>query len=77
MSVSLCTDGGDGGDDLAQLEFVENGGFPGCVQAHHQDPHLLLPEEAFKEIRKDIPHPLRSDWDKRQREMSSIPSLKY
>lgn len=58
VSASSSTDRGDGGDDLAQLEFVQNGGLSGGVQAHHQDPHLLLPKQTFKEIPKHIPHPL-------------------
>lgn len=59
--MSLCTDRRDGGDDLSQLEFVQDGGFAGSIEAHHQDPHLLLPKEAFKEIYKDVPHPFRTD----------------
>jgi len=41
MLIAL-TDGGDGGDDLAKLELVEDGGLSGGVEPHHKDPHLLL-----------------------------------
>lgn len=44
----ILTDGGNGGDDLAEFEFVEDGGFTGGVQPDHEDPHLLLAEEAFE-----------------------------
>lgn len=64
--ASSRTDGGDGGDDLAQLQLVQDGGFAGGVQTHHQDPHLLLTEEAFKEIRKDVPHPRKAAKDKQE-----------
>ena len=42
------TDGGDGGDDLSELELVEDGGLSGGVQSDHEDAHLLLAEEARK-----------------------------
>lgn len=44
------TDGGDGGDDLTQLELVKNGGFTGGIQSDHQDAHLLLGEEAREQL---------------------------
>jgi hypothetical protein len=39
------TDGRDGGDDLAQLELIENGGLAGSVKTNHQNAHLLLLHE--------------------------------
>jgi hypothetical protein len=39
------TDGRDRRHDLAQLELVQDGRLTGCVEAHHQDAHLLLGEE--------------------------------
>jgi hypothetical protein len=50
------TDGGDGGDDLAELELVEDGGFTGGVEADHEDPHLLLGEEPAEELPEREPH---------------------
>lgn len=38
------TDGGDSGDDFAELELVENGGLSGSIQTHHENSHLLLGE---------------------------------
>lgn len=58
------TDGGDCGDDFPQLEFVQDGGFSGSIQTDHQDSHLFLPEEIFKEACKHVPHDGRSAKDK-------------
>lgn len=55
------TDSGDGGDDLSQLEFVQDGGFSGRIQTHHQDSHLFLSKEILKEARKHVPHGGRSE----------------
>jgi len=43
-------DGGNGGDDLAQLELVQHGGLAGGVQADHQDAHLLLAEQRVEQL---------------------------
>ena len=53
---SYLTYGGDRGDDLAQLELVEDGGLAGGVQPHHQDPHLLLAEEALEQGGEEVAH---------------------
>ena len=50
------TDGGDGGDDLPQLELVQDGGLPGGVQPHHEDPHLLLADQTLQQVPKEVPH---------------------
>ena len=50
------TDGGDGDDDLTELELVEDGGFTGGVEADHEDPHLLLSEEPAEELPERKPH---------------------
>ena len=39
------THGGDGGHRLAQLQLVQDGCLAGCVQAQHEDPHFLVPED--------------------------------
>ena len=41
-------DRGDGGDDLAEFQLVQDRGFTGRVEPHHQDAHLLLGEEALE-----------------------------
>ena len=53
---SHLTYGGNRGDDLAQLELVEDGGLAGGVEPHHQDPHLLLAEEALEEGCEHVTH---------------------
>jgi hypothetical protein len=50
------TNGGDGGDDLAELELVEDGGLSGGVEPHHQDPHLLLREQPAEQLPERQPH---------------------
>ncbi len=50
------TDGRNGGDNLAQLQLVEDCGFAGCIQPHHQDAHLLLSEEALEQRAEYVPH---------------------
>ena len=39
-------DGGDGGDNLAQLQLVEDSRLPGVVEAQHDDPGGRSAEEA-------------------------------
>lgn len=34
------TDGRDGGDDLAELELVQNSGLAGGIEADHENAHL-------------------------------------
>lgn len=55
------TNGGDGGDDLPQFQLVEDGGLPRRVQPHHQDAHLLLPDQAFQQVPEYVAH---GDWRK-------------
>lgn len=44
--LDVEADGGNGGDVLAQLELVEDGGFAGSVEAQHEQAHLLGAEDA-------------------------------
>jgi hypothetical protein len=53
---NIESDGGDGGDDLAELELVEDCGLSGRVKTHHQDPHLLLGEEPAEQLGEREPH---------------------
>ena len=50
------TDSGDGGDDLAELELVEDGGLTGGIEPDHENPHLLLGEEAAEQLPKGETH---------------------
>lgn len=50
------TYGGDGGDDLPQFQLIQDSGLSCCIQAHHQDAHLLLPNQALEKVSKDITH---------------------
>jgi hypothetical protein len=50
------TDGGDGGDDLPELELVEDGGLTSGVETDHENPHLLLGEEAAEQLAEREPH---------------------
>ena len=49
----------DGGDNLAELELVEDGGLTGGVEADHQDAHILLAEELAEELAEREAHCLR------------------
>jgi len=64
------TYGGDGGDDLAELELVEDGGLTSRVETNHEDPHLLLGEEAAEQLREREPH-LRSCAEKETKAKAS------
>ena len=50
------TDGGDGRDNFAQLEFVKDGGFTGGIETDHQDTHLLLPPQLIEDLGKGETH---------------------
>lgn len=49
-------DGGDGGNDLTELELVEDGGLTGGVETDHKDSHVLLAEELAEEFAKASTH---------------------
>lgn len=50
------TDGGDGGDDLAELELVEDGGLTGGIEANHEDAHLPFREQTAEELGEGKAH---------------------
>ena len=50
------TDGWDGGDDLSELELVEDGGLTSGIETNHENPHLLLGEEAAEQLGEGEPH---------------------
>ena len=48
-SLNIEADGWDGRDDLAEFQLVEDGGLAGGIEADHQDPQVLLPEQLAEE----------------------------
>jgi len=50
------TNGGNGGDDLSELEFVENGCLTGGVETDHKYTHLLLRKQATEKLGEREPH---------------------
>ena len=42
------TDGGDGCDDFAEFELVQDGGFSSSIEPDHKNPHLTLAEQAIE-----------------------------
>lgn len=52
----MSTDGGDGGDDLAKLELVEDGSLTGGIEANHEDAHLLFGEQTGEELGEGKTH---------------------
>ena len=69
-SEKFHTYGRDGGDDLTELELVEDGGLPCSVEADHEDAHLLLGEEALEELGEGETH-----GDERQRKEGTNETL--
>jgi hypothetical protein len=55
-SESIHTDGGNGGDDLAELKLVEDGGLSGGIETNHEDSHLLLSPKPVEQFRKCHTH---------------------
>ena len=53
------SDGGDGGDDFSQLEFIEDGRLTRCIQSHHENAHLLLTEHPTEDLTEGQTHPDR------------------
>ena len=54
--LDVEANGGDGRDDLAQLELVEDGRLAGGVEADHQDAHILLAEELAEDLGEGEAH---------------------
>lgn len=49
-SLDIEADSGDGGDNLAKLKLVEDGGFTSGIKTNHQNSHLLLPPQSVEEL---------------------------
>lgn len=56
----IQTDSGNGGDDFAELELVQNRGLSCSVKTDHQDSHLLLAPQPVKQLRECETH--SCDW---------------
>jgi len=54
--LNVETDGGDGGDNLTELELIEDCGLARSVQPDHEDAHLLLAKEALEQFRDGETH---------------------
>jgi len=55
-SLDIETNGGDGGDDFSELQFVQDGSFTGGIQSNHENSHLLLPEQPRQQLRNGHTH---------------------
>jgi len=54
--LDVEANGGNGGDNLAKLELVQDGGLAGGVQTYHQDAHIPLAEEPAEHLRHRKTH---------------------
>jgi hypothetical protein len=50
--LDVETNGGDGGDDLTELELVKNGSLTGGIESDHQNTHLGLVKGRRKRLGK-------------------------
>ena len=51
------TNSGDGGDNLTELELVQNGGLTSSIKTNHENPHLLLGKKPAKQLGERQTHP--------------------
>mmetsp|Transcript_123679 Transcript_123679/g.346365 ORF Transcript_123679/g.346365 Transcript_123679/m.346365 type:complete len:267 (+) Transcript_123679:81-881(+) len=54
--LDVEADGRDGRHDLAELELVQDRGLARCIEADHEDAHLLLTHEALPDLREGEAH---------------------
>ena len=47
-SARFLTNCRDGGNNFAQLKFIQNSCFSGRIQTDHKDPHFLFAEKIFE-----------------------------
>lgn len=50
------TNGGNGGNNLSQLELVKDRCLTSCVKTHHENTHLLLGKEPAEKLGERQPH---------------------
>lgn len=55
-SIEELTNGGNGCDDLAKLELVENGGLTSSIETDHQNSHFFLGKKPAEQFRECQPH---------------------
>ena len=58
-SLDVEADRGDGGDNLAKLELVQDGGLASRVKPDHQDAHILLAEQLAEDLGEGETHAVR------------------
>lgn len=58
--LDIEADRRDGGDNLAKLELVQNGGLSGGVEADHKDAHVLLAQNGREDFAEGETH--RGGW---------------
>lgn len=54
--LNIEANSGDGGDDLAQLQFVEDGSLPCGVETDHKNANFFLAKQAGKSLRDRDTH---------------------
>jgi hypothetical protein len=55
-SNAIRTNGGDGGDNLTELQLEENRGLTSGIQADHEDTHILLGPPPIKQTANHKTH---------------------
>lgn len=48
--LDVETNGRNGGDNLTELQFVQDGGFTGGIQTNHQYSHLFVTKEVTEQL---------------------------
>ena len=48
--LDVEADGGDRRHDLTELQLVQDGGLTGGIETNHQNPHVLLAEQAAEKL---------------------------
>jgi len=71
--LNIEADGRDGGENFANVQLIEYGGFSSCIQPKHHHPHLLVAEEGIEELPERLPHLLASGWARCAPDRSLLP----
>jgi len=66
--LDIEADGGDGGDDLAELELVEDGGLTGGIEADHEDTLAEKDRKRKREREREKREREKREREKRERE---------
>ena len=54
--LDVEADGGDGVDDLTELELVEDSGLSGGIETDHENAHLAGADHAFPDVGEKVSH---------------------